>query len=32
VRSKDEQDQQVDHLLDDQDWIDDEDGAPGVID
>jgi hypothetical protein len=31
-RSREEQDQQVDHLLDDQDWIDDEVGAPGVID
>ncbi|HEX6151208.1 hypothetical protein [Nocardioides sp.] len=28
----DERDPQVDHLHDDQDWIDDEDGAPGVID
>lgn len=31
-KGKDEQSSQADHLHDDQDWIDDEDGAPGVID
>lgn len=31
-QGKDDEPAEVDHLLDDHDWIDDEDGAPGVID
>jgi hypothetical protein len=31
-KGKDDKPAEVDHLLDDHDWIDDEDGAPGVID
>jgi hypothetical protein len=31
-QGKDDQSAEVDHLLDDHDWIDDEDAAPGVID
>ena len=31
-RGKDEKPAEVDHLLDDHDWVDDEDAAPGVID
>jgi hypothetical protein len=31
-RGKDDKPAEVDHLLDDHDWIDDEDAAPGVID
>lgn len=30
-RSRDEKPAQVDHLVDDQDWIEDDDAAPGVI-
>ncbi len=31
-KGEDEKSSQLDHLIDDQDWIDDEDAAPGVID